>query len=455
VTSARLAAARVLLSVATSRDTLACALERERAPLADPRDRALCGEIATGALRWRNELDALMAAASRRAVEDIDEIPRAILRLGIYQLRHLDRVPAHAVVHESVEIARTLGAPNAAGFVNAVLRQTIRKAPDQTLPPRPATNDPLSVQIAYLSVTLSHPAWLIERWLRRYTFEQVERWCEFNNAASFVTVRSLGRIPHHTLLERIRLEEVAADIAPFVADAIRLPAGALGTISAALRDEMFVQDEGAQIVARVAGVKPGERVLDLCAAPGGKTLVFATDLGFSQHPERSQLVACDHRLARVRLLRQSLLRSNLAVPILRLDARARLPFGAVFDCVMLDAPCSGLGTLRRDPDLKWTRAAEDLPGLVADEDRMIARAAEAVRPGGRLVYATCSSEPEENGLVVDRFLSTHPEFSRRPADADCAAASPLLNDLGEMASLPFRDTLDAFFAAVLVRRKAA
>jgi 16S rRNA (cytosine967-C5)-methyltransferase len=139
VTSARFAAARVLLSVATGRDTLASALERERAPLADSRDRALCGEIATGALRWRNELDALMAAASRRAVEDIDEIPRAILRLGIYQLRHLDRVPAHAVVHESVEIARTLGAPNAAGFVNAVLRQTIRKAPGHALPARPAT----------------------------------------------------------------------------------------------------------------------------------------------------------------------------------------------------------------------------------------------------------------------------------------------------------------------------
>jgi len=455
VTTARLAATRVLLSVDTGRDTLAASLERERAPLPDVRDRALCGEIATGALRWRNELDALLEASSRRRAAEIDEIPRAVLRLAAYQLRHLDRVPSYAVVHESVECVRALGAPKAAGFVNAVLRQTIRLAHSNVLPSRPATGAPVADQIRYLSVTLSHPAWLVERWLSRHTFDEVERWCQFNNAASWVTVRSIGRVPHEALLEDLQREGTPATPARFVSDAIRLPAGTLGSVSPALRQEMLVQDEGAQLVARVAGVEPGERVLDLCAAPGGKTVVAAADLQLRQHPGRSTLVACDYRVARVRLLRQSLLDAGLPVPIVRLDARVPLPFGPVFDCVILDAPCSGLGTLRRDPDLKWSRTADDLPGLVADEDRMLDRAADAVRPGGRLIYATCSSEPEENSLVVQHFLSNRRDFSRQPAGARYPAADPLVESQGYLATLPFRDELDAFFAAVLVRQKPA
>ena len=455
MSSARLAAARALLAVDRQRETLGAALDRERQRIPDSRDRALAGETATGALRWQNELDALLAAASQRPVREIDETARAVLRLGAYQLRHLDRVPAHAVVHESVEVVRALGAPKAAGFVNAVLRSLIRRGAAIALPKRPAAGASRAAQLAYLSVTLSHPAWLVDRWLDRYTFEEVERWCQFNNAAPHITIRSRGRLSHNALLERLDREDLGASTAPYVPDAIRLPPGALGRLPSDVRDDIVVQDEGAQLVARVAGVETGERVLDLCAAPGGKTLVCAEDLNLRERPRDSTLVACDYRAARIALLRQTRERSGLTFPIVCLDARAPLPFGGAFDCVILDAPCSGLGTLRRDPDLKWSRKPGDLPGLAAAESLMIEQAAQAVRPGGRLVYATCSGEPEEDDQVVDQFLAAHPQFSRESASTRCPATEGLLDGAGQLATLPFRDGLDAFFAAVLVRQKAA
>jgi 16S rRNA (cytosine967-C5)-methyltransferase len=193
----------------------------------------------------------------------------------------------------------------------------------------------------------------------------------------------------------------------------------------------------------------------VCAAPGNKTQVLAADLAMGSAASGSRLVAADYRPGRVEVLRSLTRAAGLAIPIVRLDARAPLPFRPLFDAVVLDVPCSGLGTLRRDPDLKWTRVEADLDGLAREELAMLRRASDVVRPGGRLVYATCSSEPEENGAVVDALLAERPAFAIQPVSLGTAGASGLVDDRGCLSTTPFRDGLDAFFAAVLVRHPRA
>jgi 16S rRNA (cytosine967-C5)-methyltransferase len=210
-----------------------------------------------------------------------------------------------------------------------------------------------------------------------------------------------------------------------------------------------IQDEASHIVADVVAARPGERVLDVCAAPGGKTVALAADMR-----NQGLLVACDVRHRRVRRLESTLRAAGAAVArVAHIAAGGALPFSATFDAVLVDAPCSGLGTLRRDPDIKWRRTAADLAAGAATQASILDRAARCVRPGGRLVYATCSSEPEENEDVVESFLAANADFAidRRPP-----AALPDYRDLfearGWLHTWPFRDGLDAFFAAPLVRR---
>jgi 16S rRNA (cytosine967-C5)-methyltransferase len=452
MTSVRLAAAEVLLAVGRGRTTLAAELERARAPLTDRRDRALLVELTAGTLRWRNALDAIIQAASTRPPEHIDPRALAVLRVGVYQLRHLTRVPAHAVLHESVENVRALGAPRAASFVNAVLRSVTRGGARLELPRRPAPDAPRAAWVRYLTVSLSHPAWLVERWLDRYGVSHTLAWCEFNNSTPSVVVRPLSGLSAGALTEALQSREIAATPARHVSDAVTLPPGALGRLPIEHLERLHVQDEGSQLVARVANARPGERVLDACASPGGKTIVMAADMAADETRAAAGLVASDHRAARVRLLADTLRRAGLGVPIVRLDARRPLPFGPVFDAVLVDAPCSGLGTLSRDPDLKWARTPDQLDALAADQRRLIRSAAEAVRPGGRLIYATCSSEPEENLAIVEGFAAEDPRFELQPIDAPGVPRS-MIDDRGCLMTFPFRDGIDAFFAARLVRRR--
>jgi len=445
----RVAAARALLAVERAEGTLAAELERVRGDLEDPRDRALLVELTSGTLRWRAAIDAIVTAVSRRNLDQIDARARAVVRLGIYQLRYLERVPAHAIVNESVEAVRTLGRVKAAGFVNAVLRGTQRMGSATPLPPRPGPRAGRVAQSAYLTTTLSHPAWLVERWLGRYGYDAVEQWCTFNNASPSLTVRTPGDVDG--MLAALAQAGVAAERAPFVADAIRLPPGTLGKLPAELREALRVQDEGSQLVARAVGARGQERVVDLCAAPGGKTLILAADMQGSP-----LLVAADHRRARVALLRATLERAGVRAPVLALDVRRPLPFGPVFDRVLLDAPCSGLGTLRRDPDLKWSRSLDDLDRFASAQAEMLRHAAAIVRPGGELIYATCSSEPEENDDRIREFLHGHAEFAAAPRSVLGARVdASLINAAGQLQTRPDLHGLDAFFAAVLVRRQSA
>ncbi|MEO6223094.1 MAG: 16S rRNA (cytosine(967)-C(5))-methyltransferase RsmB [Vicinamibacterales bacterium] len=451
MTSVRVLAARVLMAVDNRRAPLGAEVDRARRGLTDERDRGLLLELTSGVCRWRAELDACLTPCSQRPLDAIDPPLLATLRVAMYQLRHLDRVPAHAVVHESVEAARVLDAPRAAGFVNGVLRTYLRTRDTIALPPRPREGATRRQHLAYLSVTLSHPRWLVARWLDRYGFDATERWCQFNNAAPDITVRARWPgVGVPALLVALEERGVPAARGRYAADVVRLPPGALSSIDQDLRSDLVVQDEGSVLVAHVAGAQPGERVLDLCAAPGGKTMILWADMN-----GQGQLVASDTRWARMQVLRDTVRETTLADQLLVLDATSPLPFAAgTFDRVFVDVPCSGLGTLRRDPDVKWAVTMESLPALAATQRRILAQAASVVRPGGTLIYATCSSEPDENDAVIDAFLAESRVFAAQPIDS-AVGFGELIDDKGRLHTTPPRHGLDAFFAARLVRRELA
>jgi 16S rRNA (cytosine967-C5)-methyltransferase len=213
----------------------------------------------------------------------------------------------------------------------------------------------------------------------------------------------------------------------------------------------FVQDEASQIVALFVDARPGERILDACASPGGKTIAMAAAMA-----DRGLVVATDVRGRRVELLARTVAGAGAGcVSVLRADAEQPLPFRPVFDAVLLDAPCSGLGVIRRDPDIKWRRQEADLAALAAAQRRLLEQAALVLRPGGRLIYSTCSSEPEENEDVLEGFLQDHPEFEPGPAPLLPEPARPLLDDRGRLRTLPHRDGLEGFFAAALLKAGAS
>jgi 16S rRNA (cytosine967-C5)-methyltransferase len=438
---ARVAAWRTLARVRAGA-TLADAVAKERESLRDGRDRALAHDLATGVLRWRSALDAALESASSRPVARLDPDVLDILRLGVYQLRHRDRLPAHAVVSDAVAMARLANLASAAGFVNAVLRRLA--AAEGAAPLDDAGLAAAGVEA--LAVGLAHPAWLVSRWTARLGIDTAIAWMRFDNQQAPLTLRVLPAAgPREAAADRLAASGVA------VTPARWSPSGLVVTDGNPLDGDMtgfIVQDEASQLVGDYAAAWPARRRLDVCAAPGGKTLALSAD-------PAALVVAGDRRPRRVRLLRDTLARAGAGhVPIVQHDAAGPLPYRDAFDLVLVDAPCSGLGTLRREPDLKWRRLEADLAPMAALQGRMLAHAARAVAPDGVLVYATCSSEPDENDAVADAFLAAHPAFEpagRPPAAGD--AVSRLVTGDGRLHTSPAAHGLEAFFAASFRRRR--
>lgn len=452
IAPARLAAYEVIRAVGDGRSDLPHALARARGHLQDERDRALAGEIATGTLRWQAAFDHIIASFARRPIGKLDAEVRDILRLTIFQLLHLDRVPASAAVNDAVNLTRKEGKKSAAALVNALLRRVSRERGKLPLPSRPA--DPAGHREAaldYLAITLSHPRWLVARWLDRYGFEAAEQWAQFDNGAAPLTLRANRlRGTREELAARLQSHGVQTEPGEFAQDALIVRSGNPLLTPLASAGVFVVQDEASQLVAEFANVQAPARVLDACASPGGKTTALAAMM-----EDRGLVVACDVRPRRIELLRQTVRASGVrSVRIIHADAAKPLPFRAAFDLVLVDAPCSGLGTLRRDPDIRWRRAESDFPVLVGLQLSILEHTAAVVRPGGFLVYSTCSSEPEENEEVVEAFIARHPGW-REPAA--WAAAPPgvprALTPEGRLRTFPFRHGLEAFFAAMLVNTK--
>lgn len=450
IAPARIAAYDVLSAVSAGRADLPTAIAYTRAALHDDRDRALATDIATGVLRWRAALDHLIVQFSKRALERIDPEIVEILRLSAYQLLHLTRVPAAAVVDDGVELARRAGKKSASGFVNAVLRAIARRRHALPLPPRPVATSDRGAVLDYFSITLSHPRWLVARWYDRYGFDATEAWLRFNNAPAPLTLRANRlRLAPDELVERLTASGISVRRGRFAPDALIVGEGYPLRGPGLDQGWFVVQDEASQLVALLAGEAPGTRVLDACAAPGGKTTALASAMR-----DGSLLVACDVRDRRVGLLRRTVGACGATnVRIAQADLLAPLPFRTLFDCVLVDAPCSGLGTLRRDPDIRWRRREADLATLAGAQRAMLQHAAEVVAPGGRLIYATCTSEPEENEAVAEAFLASTPEFAavdlRREGSPVPRA---VVDEAGHLRTYPHVHGLEAFFGVLFCRR---
>lgn len=446
---ARVAAYDILCAVSAGRADLPTAIAFTRGGLHDDRDRALAAEIAAGVQRWRAALDHLIVHFSKRAIARLDPEVVEILRLSAYQLLYLTRVPAAAVVDDAVDLAKRAAKTSASGFVNAVLRAISRARIALPLPARPADPTDRDAALQYFSITLSHPRWLVERWYDRMGFEAAERWLQFDNAAAPLTLRTNRlRIEPADLVSRLEAEAVNVSPGAFAPDAL-IVNGGYPLRGVGLASGWFVvQDEASQLVALLAGDEPGRRALDTCASPGGKTTALAAAMKAD-----SFLVACDVRDRRVNLLRWTIAASGAAnIRIVQADLLQPLPFSRGFDCVLVDAPCSGLGTLRRDPDIRWRRHARDLPVLADAQKVMLQHAADAVAPGGRLVYATCSSEPEENEVVAEAFSGSRRDFEAVDARSAAPGLPPAVVDSrGHLRTLPHVHGLEAFFGAVFRR----
>lgn len=450
IAPARLAAYDALRDVWSGRVDLATAIARARRSLSDERDRALASEIATGVERWRGTLDHLVQTRAKRPLAKLDPEVLDILRIALYQLLHLTRVPASAVVDDAVDMTKKMGKTSASGFVNAMLRGLSRTRAALPLPPPPAAATDREAALAYLTVTLSHPEWLAARWYDRLGFDGAVAWMQFNNRSAPLTLRA--NQSHATvdmLLTRLGEHDIAARRGLYAPEAVVVDGGSVAAADLP-PSWSVVQDEASQLVALLAGADPGPRVLDTCAAPGGKTTAIAAAMA-----GRGMLVASDLRTRRLQLLAGTLREAGVDIArLVQLDLRSPLPFGDIFDTVFVDAPCSGLGTLRRDPDIKWRRRPEDIAAFGQSQRHMLQQAAGSVRPGGRLIYATCSSEPEENEDVAAAFLDARPDF--RPIAASAShpqLPAAVVDHRGHLRTSPDRHQLENFFGALFERQR--
>ncbi|MFL6253930.1 MAG: 16S rRNA (cytosine(967)-C(5))-methyltransferase RsmB [Pyrinomonadaceae bacterium] len=404
-------------------------------------DRGLAYELTLGVLRRQLWLDRVIEHFSGRKAGKLDAPVRLALRLGLFQLRFLARVPAHAAVNESVQMAHASGFRSAAPFINAVLRRATRE-PD--FDPAAEVEDPLEK----IAVETSHPPKLIRRWAAAFGIEEAAGLAKANNdsAPAAFRVNTLKADPE-ALIEKLRAEGLSLVPSRVAHGAWRVAGGT----SAALRGLaaeglVYMQDEASQLVAHVLGAREGERVLDACAAPGSKTTHVA-----ALAEGRALVVAGDLHTHRLRVVGETCARLGVAgVTLVALNAEVALPFvDETFDRVLVDAPCTGTGTLRHNPEIRWRLSRESFSELPAVQGRILSEAARCLRRGGRLVYSTCSVEREENEEVVAAFLQSHADFTQTQATP---APAQLLLPGGAARTWPQRDDVDGFFVAALEKQ---
>jgi 16S rRNA (cytosine967-C5)-methyltransferase len=406
-------------------------------------DRALCYEIVLGVLRRRLWLDRSLEHFAGRKSEKLDAPVRSALRMGLFQLRFLTRVPAHAAVNESVNLAHASGFRSAAPFINAVLRRATRE-PD--FDPTEAVADALE----RIAVKTSHPRWLVSRWADAFGMEEAEAFANANNASAPASFRvNTLKADSDAFINNIRAAGLVVAPSSIAPDAWRVEGGAgAGATLRRLAGEglIYLQDEASQLVAHVLGARAGERVLDVCAAPGSKATHIAV---LTQ--DRALVVACDLYEHRLRLVREACERLGVrGVRVVALNAEGALPFAdEAFNRVLVDAPCTGTGTLRHNPEIRWRLSPASFVELPPVQSRILSEAARVVRRGGRLVYSTCSVEREENEEVVANFLRTHPDFTQTRATP---APASLLLPTGAARTWPHRDDVDGFFVATLEKQ---
>jgi 16S rRNA (cytosine967-C5)-methyltransferase len=409
-------------------------------------DHSLATELVMGVLRWRSLLDSHIAESSAQPLSKLDLEVLTALRLALYQLRWLDRIPARAAINDSVELVKRARKRSAGPFVNAVLRKLA-----STVSGRPHSQSPSTPED--IAASSAHPQWLIERWIQQYGLDVVRRICEYDQSVPVTTIR----IRHSEAEDQIKAEGIELAPGALLSSARRVLRGDITKTAAFRAGSCVIQDEASQLVASLVGI--GANILDCCAAPGGKTAAIA------DRNSGATIAAVDLHPHRVRLLRKLLTAhrpatetSTRPIQVVAADAR-NLPFATNFDRVLADVPCSGTGTLARNPEIKWRLTPEDLADLQLRQAAILNSALAQVAERGRLIYSTCSLEKEENEDVVEISLAKNPTFRI----VDCRTRLEQLQQDGELIwqdlysltrgpylrTLPGIQRCDGFFAAIL------
>jgi 16S rRNA (cytosine967-C5)-methyltransferase len=448
---ARNTALKVLMTLDRKRQTLDGILDdiTPRSGGLSRRDRALFNALLYGVLRWRNRLDYIISHFSNVPLKKIEPGVLNILRLGLFQIIYLDRIPDSATVNTSVELTRQIGAPRAAGFVNALLRKVAANHGGVVFPT--LKSDP----VAFFSTAHSLPDWLIRRWQHRYNPETLTAICETINSIPPITIRTNTlKATRQQLMRSLQDDIEHVSPAPDAPDAITMKKlkRSIPDLPAFKNGWFQVQDEAAQLVSLLLNPQPQESVLDACAGLGGKTAHLAQLM-----QNRGNIVAMDKGKKKLQQLDQEMQR--LGISIVRttchdLTSHLDTKQQGDFDRILLDAPCSGLGVLRRNPDIKWKSSEAGLKRHAAVQQRFLENLAPLVKPNGILVYAVCSIEPEENEVVIAAFLKNHPEFV---IDKSLGKLPETLHSLVEpetgFKTLPFLNHMDGFYFVRLKRIK--
>ena len=413
----------------------------------DRRDRALAFNLVFGVLRWQSLLDWTIRQFLSKPGKSLDPAVSHLLRMGLYQIRHLDRIPPSAAINTAVRLAKIHAPRGSSGLVNAVLRNILRS---DALPEPDPDKMP---EEAFLAVSTSHPAWLVRRYLDRFGPEETRALLQANNTPPPLTLRVNTRKTDRTaLMDRLSTAGIAVEETRFSPVGVRIsgPVGPVTDLPGFAEGHFAVQDEASQVVGLLAAPKAGERVLDACAGRGGKSFHLAEQAGarvWAMEPHGG-------RLAEAQVEMKRLGADNLEW--VRGDLLTALPFGpGSFDLVLVDAPCSNLGVIRRRPDVKWNKTDASIRESAALQLSLLRAASRLVKPEGRIVYAVCTVTGEETMGVTDPFWMEDFDFGLRPASLFLPeSADSLIDRDGVVRSWPHRHGTDGFYAAVYGRKVA-
>jgi len=405
------------------------------------RDRALMTHLVLGTLRWRGRIDWYLGRSLHRSLPGTNPYLRNLLRLTLYQLLFLDKVPDYAAVNEAVDLAKKHGGARAGGLVNGVMRNILREKD------KPGGPDPLADVALYLSVFLSHPVWLVRRWLESFGSEETKLLLKANNDEPPVTLRSnLLKGDRGALVRILRQKGFNPLPTPWSPQGIHLKGGSAIDRLPGFQEGLFqIQGEASQLVGYLLDPQPGERILDGCAAPGGKTTHLAELM-----KDKGEIIATDISAKGLEKLKGNVQRLGLkSVRGFLVDVTRGLPGApaAPYDRILVDAPCSGLGTLRSHPEAKWHRDERDIQRLSRLQKQILNRLSAYLKPGGILVYATCTLTREENEEVVEDFLARQKDFVAEAAASYLPEGARHLVRGKYFLALPHKHNTDGFFAA--------
>ncbi len=451
ISSARRIAFEVLRRVEAEGAYASDVLHAELSGSVKPEDAALATELTLGVLRRRALLDFLLERQLKKPVARLDLAVATALRMGLYQLRFLERIPARAAVNESVELVKRARKASAAPLVNAVLR---RLAPDAKTPADKFLPNGLA-SAERLAVLHSHPAWMVERWLARAGERQTVSLLEANNRTPRLSCALHDLARSEEILGSLQRTGLHAEPGRLLKAAFAVSGGSPTRTAAFRAGDISVQDEASQAIPLLLDVQRGDRVLDLCAAPGGKTPPLARAAG-----KQGLVIAADRHAHRLRAMREQFTRLGLeGAHLVELDATKPLPLRTQFNRILVDAPCSGTGTLARHPEIRWRLQPEQLREFHNLQTSLLEAALERLAPGGRLVYSTCSLEPEENETVVSEVLDRNQSILRVSKTAAARSIAPhlvpgvdapdLFDDSAQFRTTPGTYQTDGFFAALL------